>query len=232
LLTHAYLLSLQDAIQKLAKDAVKLAKGARVVGLGSGSTVAFIVREIPTLSGKDSIEFVPTSLQIKIEAEKSGLRMADENRIPDIDIVFDGADQIDNKFNMIKGGGGALLREKILISSAKKVVIVADESKFVQSFGRSVPIEVHPMARSAVAKKLAEEMGGKPALRALDKGYPFVTENGNIILDTTFASIPDPKKKEMELKNIAGVLEVGLFTRRADVYYKAKRDGSFETIAF
>lgn len=231
LLTHVYLLSLQDAIQKLAKDAVKLAKGARVVGLGSGSTAAFIVREIAKLSGKDSIEFVPTSLQIKIEAEKSGLRMADENRIPDIDIVFDGADQIDNKFNMIKGGGGALLREKILISSAKKVVIVADESKFVQSFGRSVPIEVHPMARSAVAKKLAE-MDGKPALRMLDKGYPFVTENGNIILDTTFASIPDPKKKEMELKSIAGVLEVGLFTRRADVYYKAKRDGSFETIAF
>ena len=231
LLTHVYLLSLQDAIQKLAKDAVKLAKGARVVGLGSGSTAAFIVREIAKLSGKDSIEFVPTSLQIKIEAEKSGLRMADENRIPDIDIVFDGADQIDNKFNMIKGGGGALLREKILISSAKKVVIVADESKFVQSFGRSVPIEVHPMARSAVAKKLAE-MDGKPALRMLDKGYPFVTENGNIILDTTFASIPDPKKKEMELKSIAGVLEVGLFTRRADVYYKAKRDGSFETITF
>ena len=231
LLTHVYLLSLQDAIQKLAKDAVKLAKGARVVGLGSGSTAAFIVREIAKLSGKDSIEFVPTSLQIKIEAEKSGLRVADENRIPDIDIVFDGADQIDNKFNMIKGGGGALLREKILISSAKKVVIVADESKFVQSFGRSVPIEVHPMARSAVAKKLAE-MDGKPALRTLDKGYPFVTENGNIILDTTFASIPDPKKKEMELKSIAGVLEVGLFTRRADIYYKAKRDGSFETIAF
>jgi ribose 5-phosphate isomerase A len=231
LLTHVYLLSPQDAIQKLAKDAVKLAKGARVVGLGSGSTAAFIVREIAKLSGKDSIEFVPTSLQIKIEAEKSGLRMADENRIPDIDIVFDGADQIDNKFNMIKGGGGALLREKILISSAKRVVIVADESKFVQSFGRSVPIEVHPMARSAVAKKLVE-MDGKPALRTLDKGYPFVTENGNIILDTTFASIPDPKKKEMELKSIAGVLEVGLFTRRADVYYKAKRDGSFETIAF
>lgn len=232
LLTHTYLLSLQNAIQKLAKDAVKLAKEARVVGLGSGSTAAFIVREIGKLSGKDSIEFVPTSLQIKIEAEKSGLRMADENRIPDIDIVFDGADQIDNNFNMIKGGGGALLREKILISSAKKVVIAADESKFVQSFGgRSVPIEVHPMARSAVAKKLVE-MDGKPALRALDKGYPFVTENGSIILDTTFASIPDPKKKEMELKSIAGVLEVGLFTRRADVYYKAKRDGSFETITF
>src|SRR5687768_16524106 len=152
------------------------------------------------LPDKGSIEFIPTSLQIKLEAEKSALRLADESRIPDIDIVFDGADQIDAKFNMIKGGGGALLREKILISAAKKVVIVADAGKFVQSFNRSVPIEVHPMARSTVYKKLSE-MGGRPALRTLDKGYPFVTENGNIILDTTFASIPDPKKKELDLKS-------------------------------
>lgn len=123
------------------------------------------------------------------------------------------------------------MREKILISAAKNVVIVADASKFVQSFSRSVPIEVHPMARSMVYRKLSE-IGGKPELRTLDKGYPFVTENGNIILDTTFPSIPDPKKREIELKSIAGVLEVGLFTRRADVYYKAKSDGTFETIVF
>lgn len=218
-------------MQKLAKDAVKRVKGAKVVGLGSGSTVAHIVREMAKLPDKGSIEFIPTSLQIKLEAEKSALRMADESRIPDIDIVFDGADQIDSKFNMIKGGGGALLREKILISAAKKVVIVADASKFVQLFNRSVPIEVHPMARSTVYRKLSE-MCGRPALRTLDKGYPFVTENGNIILDTTFPSIPDPKKKEIELKSIAGVLEVGLFTRRADVYYKAKSDGTFEAITF
>ncbi len=220
---------MQDAIQKLAIDAVKRVGSAKVVGLGSGSTAAHIVREMAKLPNKESIEFVPTSLQIKIEAEKSGLRIADENRIPDIDIVFDGADQIDSKGNMIKGGGGALLREKILISSAKQVVIVADATKFVQSFERSVPIEVHPMARSAVAKKLSET-GGRPSLRVLDKGYPFVTENGNIILDTTFPSITNPEKKEIELKSIAGVLEVGLFTRRADVYYKARDDGIFETV--
>lgn len=218
-------------MQKLAKDAVNRVKGARVVGLGSGSTVVHIVREMAKLPDKGSMEFIPTSLQIKLEAEKSALKMVDESRIPDIDIVFDGADQIDGKFNMIKGGGGALLREKILISAAKNVVIVADASKFVQSFSRSVPIEVHPMARSMVYRKLSE-IGGKPELRTLDKGYPFVTENCNIILDTTFPSIPDPKKKEIELKSIAGVLEVGLFTRRADVYYKAKSDGTFETIVF
>lgn len=219
-------------MQKLAKDAVKQLKGAKVVGLGSGSTVAHIVREMAKLPNKGSIEFIPTSLQIKLEAEKSALHMSDESRVPDIDIVFDGADQIDAKFNMIKGGGGALLREKVLISAAKKVVIAADSSKFVQSFSRSVPLEVHPIARIAVLKKLTE-IGARPVLRTLDRGYPFITENGNIIIDTTFSSIPDPKKKEIELKCIAGVIEVGLFTtHRADIYYKAKNDGTFETITF
>jgi ribose 5-phosphate isomerase A len=222
-------LSYELSILKLAKEAVKVVKEAKVVGLGSGSTVSFIVKELAKLPNRERIEFVPTSLQIKLEAEKSSLRIADESIIPDMDIVFDGADQIDSKHNMIKGGGGALLREKILISAAKKVVIVADASKFVESFSRSVPIEVHPMARSLVSKKL-EEMMSKPKLRILDKGYPFVTENGNIILDVLFPTITDAKKMELELKNIAGVLEVGIFTRRADIYYKAKTDGSFETI--
>ena len=222
-------MSLQDSIQTLAKEAVKLASGAKVIGLGSGNTVSFIVREMAKLPGKESIEFVPTSLQIKLEAEKGSLRIADENKIPDIEIVFDGADQIDSKFNMIKGGGGALLREKVLISASQKVVIVGDESKFVQFFSRAVPIEVHPMARSVVSKKLME-IGAKPELRTLEKGYPIITENGNIILDTSFPSIYDPKKKEAELKNIAGVLEVGLFTRKPDILYKAKSDGTFETI--
>jgi ribose 5-phosphate isomerase A len=220
--------SLQDAIQSMVEDAARLAKGSTTIGLGSGSTAAYIVRELARI-GDEKMEFVPTSIQIKVEAEKNNLRIADENRIPAIDIVFDGADQIDGEFNMIKGGGGALLREKILISSAKKVVILADESKFVKLFSRSVPIEVHPMARTSVSVKLTD-IGGKPSLRTIDKGYPFITENGNLILDTTFASMPDPPAKEKELKNIAGVMEVGIFTRRADVYYKAKQDGTFEKI--
>lgn len=223
-------MSLQQAIEKLAKDVVNsYVKPNQVVGLGSGSTAAYIVREMAGLKAKDTLLCIPTSLQIKIEAEKSGLRFADESRVPDIDLVFDGADQIDAKFNMIKGGGGALLREKILISSAKTVVIVADETKFVKTFSRSVPVEVHPMARSSVARALAKA-GGKPVMRTLEKGYPFVTENGNVILDTTFASIPNPRKMEMDLKALAGVMEVGLFTRKADFYYKAKGDGTFEVV--
>ncbi|MDQ3836334.1 MAG: ribose-5-phosphate isomerase RpiA [Thermoproteota archaeon] len=223
--------SQKNSIQKLAKEALKLVKDVKVVGLGSGSTLSAIVREMVNLPNKESIEFLPTSLQIKLEAEQSRLRIADENRLPYTDIVFDGADQIDSEFNMIKGGGGALLKEKIVMSSAKKVVIIADASKFVESLNRSVPLEVHPMARSAIPKVL-RDMNGKAMLRTLDKGYPFVTENGNLIFDTLFPSIADPKRTESELKNIPGVLEVGLFTRRADIYYKAKDDGSFEMLSF
>jgi ribose 5-phosphate isomerase A len=232
---------IMTAIENAAKDAikrfVKSSNNNRIIGLGSGSTTAALVREMAKLPNKEAIEFVTSSLQIKIEAEKSGLKIVDdENRIPEIDIVFDGADQIDSEFNMIKGGGGALLNEKILISASKKVVIIADSMKFVNKFNRSVPIEIHQFARSMIWKKLQEEKigggGGQPQLRTMEKGYPFVTENGNIILDTIFTSLTDVQKKEVELKSIPGVLEVGLFTRRADIYYKAKSDGSFETVEF
>jgi ribose 5-phosphate isomerase A len=226
---------LHDAVKNLATDVVKRElsrdNNNQVIGLGSGSTVAVIVREMAKLPNKKTLEFVAASLQINTEAETSGLKLVDENRIPDIDIVFDGADQIDSKFCMIKGGGGALLKEKILISAAKKVVILADSNKFVEAFSRSIPIEVHPFARSIVGIKL-ENTGGIPKLRTIEKDYPFITENGNIVLDTTFTSLADVQKKELELKGIAGVLEVGLFTRRADVYYKAKSNGSFEIIKF
>lgn len=190
--------------------------------------MTILVRELANLPYKRSVEFVTTSIQIKIEAEKVGLKIADESNFVDIDVVFDGADQIDSDFNMIKGGGGALLREKVLISAANKVVILADDTKFVKRLTQPVPIEIHKFARSFLLKRL-KEIGGSPKLRTMDKGYPYVTENGNIVLDTSFNSIGNVRNKEIELKNIPGVLEVGLFTR-ANIYYKAKNDGSFEII--
>ena len=117
------------------------------------------------------------------------------------------------------------------MSAAKRAVIIADSNKFVDEFSRPIPIEVHPFARSIVWIKL-QEAGGMPKLRTSEKGYPFITENGNIIFDTSFNLLSNVPANELNLKNIPGVLEVGLFTRRADVYYKAKSDGSFETIAF
>lgn len=224
--------SINQSFELLARDAIeRYVKDNQIIGLGSGSTTAVLVRELARLKNKNTLKFIVTSLQIKTEAENSGLEIVDENHIPEIDVVFDGADQIDSEYNMIKGGGGALLKEKILISAAKQVVIVADSKKFVEKFNRPVPLEVHPFARSAVSKKL-REISSQVQLRILEKGYPFITENGNIIFDATFASIIDVPKKEIELKNIPGVLEVGLFTRRADIYYKAKSDGNFESVIF
>jgi ribose 5-phosphate isomerase A len=220
---------IKRALYSSAKDAVKrFVTSNQVVGLGSGSTMAALVRELADLSYKTSVVFVTTSIQIKIEAEKVGLEIVDESSFADIDVVFDGADQIDSDFNMIKGGGGALLREKVLISAANKVVILADLTKFVKQLTQPIPIEVHKFARSRVMKSL-KEVGGSPKLRTMDKGYPYITENGNIVLDTSFSSLGNPRGKEIELKSIPGVLEVGLFTR-ANIYYKAKTDGSFEII--
>lgn len=220
---------IKSALRNSAKDAVKrFVTANQVVGLGSGSTMTILVRELANLPYKRSVEFVTTSIQIKIEAEKVGLKIADESNFVDIDVVFDGADQIDSDFNMIKGGGGALLREKVLISAANKVVILADDTKFVKRLTQPVPIEIHKFARSFLLKRL-KEIGGSPKLRTMDKGYPYVTENGNIVLDTSFNSIGNVRNKEIELKNIPGVLEVGLFTR-ANIYYKAKNEGSFEII--
>ena len=223
----------QKSAQTIAKDAVKqFVKNNQVIGLGSGPMAAAIIKEIGNLSAdiKETIQCIPSSTQIKQEALSGNLTIADQNLIPEIDVVFDGADQVDAQFNMIKGGGGAILKEKVLHSAAKTIVITAESFKFVRSFNRSVPIEGHPFALYILQHKLESEQGARPELRMLNEGYPYVTENGNFILDTIFQSIPDVRNKEIELKNIPGVLEVGLFTKHANIYYKAKDDVSFDVI--
>ena len=219
-----------DAVKALSNDAVKLVKNNQTIGLGSGRSATAFVKSLSLLVKKKKINIkcVPTSLQIKLEAEKGKLHLI-EAVLDKIDIVFDGADQIDKEKNLIKGGGGALLRENILINAAKKVVIMADSSKFVTNFNRDVPVEVHPLARNPVTKHISK-IGGRPCIRTLDRGYPFVTENGNIILDCNFGIIKKPKLLQESVKKISGVLEVGIFTRKPDIIYKAKSNGKFDVI--
>lgn len=223
--------SFQEAARNLAKEAVNhFIRPNQVIGLGSGPMAASIVREMANFDGKETLKCITTSFQIKLEAQCSGLKLVDENKMPEVDVVFDGADEVDAKFNMIKGGGGALLREKIVHSAAKRIVIAAESTKFVPTFSWPVPIEIHPFAIHIVKKKLEDTVGGRPKMRMLKEGYPYVTENGNFILDTSFDFPSDIRQQEVELKNIAGVIEVGLFTKHANAYYKAKENGSFETI--
>jgi len=223
-------LTYDDAIKALSKDALKLVRNNQTVGLGSGRAATSFVKSLSLFVKKKKINVrcIPTSLQIKLEAEKGKLHLIDT--VPDkIDIVFDGADQIDKEKNLIKGGGGALLRENILINAAKKVVIMADSSKFVTNFNKDVPVEVHPLARNTAFKSILK-IGGKPRIRTLERGYPFITENGNIILDCNFGVIKKPKLLREKIKNISGVLEVGIFTRKPDVIYKAQSAGKFDVI--
>lgn len=225
-------MSFDDAISALSKDALKFVKNNHVLGLGSGRAATAFVKELGKYVKEKNlvIRAVPTSLQIKIIAEQGGIHIIGADQIDKIDAVFDGADQIDSHGNLIKGGGGALLRENILISSAKRVIIMADSTKFVKHLNRTVPVEVHPFARSTV-KKFIEKLGGKPDLRTIDRGYPFITENGNIIYDCDFGTIMTPKPLSQKIKQIPGVVEVGIFTRKPDVIYKAKGNGKFDILA-
>ncbi|TLX95596.1 MAG: ribose-5-phosphate isomerase RpiA [Thaumarchaeota archaeon] len=223
-------MTIDDAIKALSPQALRMVRNNYVIGLGSGRAATAIVRMLSSYLKKKKlvVKAIPTSLQIKIEAEKGGISIVEPDQISHIDLVFDGADQIDAKGNMIKGGGGALLREKILISIAKKVVIIADESKFVRRLNLKVPVEVHQFARNTATIQI-RKYGGIPHIRVLERDYPFVTENGNIILDCDFGEISRPKELATKIIEIPGVIEVGIFSK-PDIIYKAKEDGKFEIL--
>ena len=224
-------MSYDDAMEALSSDALKLIKNNQIIGLGSGRAATSLVKSLAKLIKLKnySIKGIPTSLQIKLVAEKAGIQLIESDQVNHIDIVFDGADQIDSQKYVIKGGGGALLRENILFSLAKKVVVMADKTKFVKNFTRTIPIEIHPLARNGAINSI-KKLGGESKIRSLDRGYPFFTENGNIILDSDFGTIKNPKMLTQKIKQIPGVLESGIFLRKPDIIYKAKTNGKFEII--
>ena len=224
-------MSYDDAMEALSSDALKLIKNNQVIGLGSGRAATSLVKSLAKLIKLKNynVRGIPTSLQIKLVAEKAGIELIESDQVNHIDIVFDGADQIDSQKYVIKGGGGALLRENILFSLASKVVVMADKTKFVKNFTRTVPIEIHPLARNAIINSI-KKLGGESKISSLDRGYPFFTENGNIILDCDFGTIKNPKTLTQKIKQIPGVFESGIFLRKPDIIYKAKTNGKFEII--
>lgn len=224
-------MSYDNAIKALSNDALKHVKDYSIIGLGSGRAATALVKSLAKLiEVKDyHIVGIPTSLQIKLIAEERGVPLIEADQVDHIDLVFDGADQIDSEKYVIKGGGGALLRENILFSLAKKIIVMADKSKFVKNFTRDVPVEIHPLARTIVTNNIAK-LGGNTKVRTLDKGYPFFTENGNIILDCDFGTIKKPKILSQKIKQIPGVLESGIFLRKPDIIYKAKTDGKYDVL--
>ncbi|MCD6247893.1 MAG: ribose-5-phosphate isomerase RpiA [Hadesarchaea archaeon] len=198
-----------------AREAAKFVGDGMTVGLGSGTTVAEVVR---CLGGRkpDAI-FVSSSSSTQQLAEKLGLRLASLGEHPKLDLMLDGADEVAPDFSMIKGGGGAHTREKIVASAARRVIIVVDRTKLVSRLGEKfpVPVEVLPFAHGYTARKL-EELGGEPELRKTSAGEPFITDNGNYILDVRFGEIETPAELEQVINQVPGVVENGLFVGVAD----------------
>jgi ribose 5-phosphate isomerase A len=217
-------------IAAMRRVATKHIKKGMVVGLGSGSTVSEFVRAVACLpkSMLATVRFIPSSLQIRSVAELAGLTLLSEPLTDSLDVVVDGADQIDHKGVMIKGGGGALFREKILLSIGKNNIILADKNKYVEYLSRPIPVEVHPFARLVVRHKL-EKIGGRPRLRTNERGYPTISENGNLLYDVDFGTIEQPSKLGESLRNIQGIIENGIFVCKVDTFYKNTESGKVIT---
>ncbi len=214
-----------DAKRRAAERAVEFVNDKQVVGLGTGSTTRFAIEAIGRrVSEGLTVTGVPTSLATAELARKLGIRLADLNEVERIDVCIDGADEIDPRFDMIKGGGGALTREKLVALASLRRIIIVDEPKLVSHLGstHSLPIEVLPFAWSMSAR-LISDMGGKPQLRHAEQ-LTFVTDNGNYILDCEFGPINDPSSLEKDIKLMPGVVECGLFIGIADTLIVAFDD--------
>ncbi|NVK26278.1 MAG: ribose-5-phosphate isomerase RpiA [Gammaproteobacteria bacterium] len=199
----------QDEMKKaVGYAALKYIEDDAIVGVGTGSTVAYFIEALGTI--KDRIQgAVSSSDDSTKKLEALGIEVFDLNSVSQFDVYVDGADEINPDKAMIKGGGAALTREKIVAAVAKEFVCIVDQSKQVKFLGEfPLPVEVIPMARSYVAREIVK-LGGDPVYR---EGV--VTDNGNVILDVHGLQIAQPRKLEEQLNAIAGVVTNGLFAHR------------------
>lgn len=204
----------ENALEKEAagRAAAQMVCDGDIVGLGTGSTAYFAVVALGerVRAGLKMIG-IPTSIQTGDLARAAGIRLTTLDDYPKIDITIDGADEIDPRLNLIKGGGGALLREKIIASASKKMVVVADSGKVVPVLGKfPLPVEIIDFARVVLEKRIAA-LGATTKVRMKSDGKPFVTDEGHHILDCNFGKIPDPESLGRELDSLPGVVEHGLF---------------------
>lgn len=190
--------------------ALEFVKEGMVIGLGTGSTAAYFIKHLCQTGLK--IKAVATSLDSERLARAGGIEIIDINTITSLDLVVDGADQIDPYKRLIKGAGGALMREKIVATMSKKMVVIADESKLVEKLGLcSLPLEILPFATEAIRKQIAD-LGYLGSWRKKSDGSPYITDNHNFIFDVSLPSqLDDPEILNAELRAIPGVLETGFF---------------------
>ena len=227
-----------DAVTQAKKSAAIQAVDNHVssgqkIGIGSGSTVVFAVEHLAQKYHNGTLQdiiCVPSSFQARQLILENKLPLAEINQEPILDVDIDGADEIDDALNLIKGGGGCHLQEKIVAACAKVFVIIADyrkdSTKLGEQWKKGIPLEVSPLAYRPVMEKLTA-LGGKPILRlAKSKAGPSVSDNGNFIIDVDFGILDSPAELNQTLISIPGVLESGLFIKMACTAYIGMADGS------
>lgn len=202
--------------QRAAEEAVAHVRSGMVLGLGTGSTAALAVEAIgrKLAAGElASIVGIPTSTRTRDQARALGIPLTTLEEHPVVDVTIDGADEVDPRGNLVKGGGGALLWEKIVAAATTLYIIVVDESKLVDRLGAgfAVPVEVMPFGWGTHLEPM-RSLGGQPVLRRDDAGEPYLTDGGHYIIDVSFpGGLEDPQSVDRALRDRPGIVETGLF---------------------
>jgi ribose 5-phosphate isomerase A len=221
---------MEDLKRQAGERAAELVTNGMKVGLGTGSTVHYTLLALGRRVREEGLDIVgvPTSISTERTSQEVGIPLGDLDELGRLDITIDGADEVDPHLNLIKGLGGALVREKIVAAHTRELVIIVDSSKMVEVLGtRSpLPVEVFKMGHKRLHSALAD-LGCAPALRMADDGSPFISDNGNHIYDCRFERIPRPHDLEMEVNNVIGVVENGLFLDMATRVVVASSSGVF-----
>ena len=218
--------------QLAAEKAVTFLEDGMTVGLGTGSTAYWAIEKIGEKVNKDGwkIKAIATSVRSEEQARGLGIPIYDFSTIKSIDITIDGADEVNDRLELIKGGGGALLREKIVASNSKQMIVVADESKWVRNLGHfPLPVEVVHFGWERSFEKL--QLLGCEAKRRMQGTEPYLTDNGNYIVDCAFGEIKDPPSLHEAVNAITGVVDNGLFIRIASKIVLAFNSGDIRVIS-
>lgn len=224
----------KDAAKRAAAEAAadQVADGM-VVGLGTGSTVRFLLERLAKRIQNEGLKIrgVATSRDTMVRAEALRIPMLELDQVDELALAIDGADEVDPRKHLIKGGGGALTREKLVALAAKRFVVVADIEKQVDLLGRAfpLPIEVLPFGWTHTSRRLAA-LGFSTQLRRQEGGEPWTSDNGNLILDCSSDGMADPPGMARQLDAVSGVVEHGLFCAMADEVILAHPDGSIRRV--